>query len=146
MFRVQSRNRPDRNSTWPGIGSTDSTADRLPLSGSQRINIRWKAETLRFPRPKTQEPASGFWTNDHNRALFLVQLLSQGLREIRGMVAETRTRRQQMDDQGGADGKHSPPQRYRAARLVALSLTPHQPVATPGREAILQEGRPSSHL
>jgi hypothetical protein len=76
-FHVQRRNRPDRNSAWPGIGSTDSSADRLPLSGSQRINIRWKAQSLRFPRPKAQEAASGFWTNDHNRALFLVRLLLQ---------------------------------------------------------------------
>ena len=36
-------------------------------------------------------------------------------------------------------------QRYCAARLVALPLTPHKPVATPRRETVLEEDGPSSH-
>jgi hypothetical protein len=77
VFRVQRRNRADRNPAWPGIGSTDSSADMLPLSGSQRIDIRWKAQSLRFLRPKAQEAASSFWTSAHRRALVFVRLLSQ---------------------------------------------------------------------
>jgi hypothetical protein len=39
---------PDRQKpAWPGIDSTDSSADRPPLTGLQRINIRWKAQGLR---------------------------------------------------------------------------------------------------
>jgi hypothetical protein len=68
---------PTKPPAWPGIGSTDSSADRLPLSGSQRINIRWKAQSLRFPTPKAQEADSSFWTSAHHRALVFVRLLSQ---------------------------------------------------------------------
>jgi hypothetical protein len=88
-FRVQRRNRTDRNPAWPGIGSTDSSADRLPLSGSQRINLRWKAQSLRFPRPKAQEAARSFWTSAYRRALVFVRLLSQplfGLRRQRPII------------------------------------------------------------
>jgi hypothetical protein len=72
------RNRADRNPAWPGIGSTDSSADRLPFSGSQRINIRWKAQSLRFPRPKAQEEVASLCTGDHRGPLVFVRLLSQG--------------------------------------------------------------------
>jgi hypothetical protein len=36
------------------------------------------------------------------------------------------------------------PQRYRAARFIALPLTPHERVATPRGGAVLWEDRPSS--
>jgi hypothetical protein len=79
------RNRTERNPAWPGIGSTDSSADRLPLSGSQRINIRWKAQSLRFPRPKAQGAASSFWTSAHRRALVFVRLLIPLANSARGV-------------------------------------------------------------
>ena len=40
---MQQRSRTPRSPAWPGIDSTNSSADRLPLSGTQRVNIRWKA-------------------------------------------------------------------------------------------------------
>ena len=45
---VQRRSRADRSPAWTGIDSTDSSAGRPPLTGLQRINIRWKAQGLRF--------------------------------------------------------------------------------------------------
>jgi hypothetical protein len=38
----------------------DSSADRPPLTGLQRINIRWKAQGLRFSRPEALESRNGF--------------------------------------------------------------------------------------
>jgi hypothetical protein len=59
VFRVQRRSQSDRSPAWPGIDSTDSSADRPPVTGPQRINIRWKAQGLRFPRPEAQESRNG---------------------------------------------------------------------------------------
>ena len=38
----------DRSPAWPGIESTDSSADRPPLTGPQHINIRWKRKDCDF--------------------------------------------------------------------------------------------------
>ncbi len=47
--------RTDRSPAWPGIDSTDSSADGTSLTGPQRTNIRWKARGLRLPRPEAQD-------------------------------------------------------------------------------------------
>ena len=74
---MQRRSRTDRSPAWPGIDSTDSSADRPPLTGLKRINIRWKAQGLRFSRPEALESRNGFSTDGHDRPLVLVRLLSQ---------------------------------------------------------------------
>ena len=48
VFRVQRGSRTDRSPAWRGIDSTDSPEARLPLTGLQRINIRWTGQGLRF--------------------------------------------------------------------------------------------------
>jgi hypothetical protein len=58
-FRLQMRSRTGRSRAWPGIDSTDPSADRLPLTGAERINIRWKAHGLRLPRLEAQESRNG---------------------------------------------------------------------------------------
>ena len=81
VFRVQRRSQTDRSPAWPGIDSTDSSADRPPLTGPQHINIRWKAQGLRFPRPEAQESRNGSSTDGHDRSLVFLSpfgLLSQG--------------------------------------------------------------------
>jgi hypothetical protein len=48
---LRAKAQPDgQKPAWPGIDSTDSSAGRPPLTGLQRINIRWKAQGLRFSR------------------------------------------------------------------------------------------------
>src|SRR5271166_5562121 len=69
VFRVQRRSQTDRSPAWPGIDSTDSSADRPPLTGPQHINIRWKAQGLRFPRPEAQGSRNGSSTDGHDRSL-----------------------------------------------------------------------------
>ena len=55
-----------------------SSADRPPLTGLQRINIRWKAHGLRFSRPEVQESRNGSYTDGHDRPLVFLRSLSQG--------------------------------------------------------------------
>src|SRR5271157_6184794 len=69
VFRVQRRSQTDRSPAWPRIESTDSSADRPPLTGPQHINIRWKAQGLRFPRPEAQGSRNGSSTDGHDRSL-----------------------------------------------------------------------------
>ena len=76
VFRVQRRSQTDRSPAWPGIESTDSSADRPPLTGPQHINIRWKAQGLRFPRPEAQESRNGSSTNGHDRSLVFLSPLA----------------------------------------------------------------------
>ena len=66
-----------RPARWSNL--TNSSTNRPPLSGSRRISIGWKADALRFPRPKAQEAVGSSWTGDHRRPLVFVRLLSQGL-------------------------------------------------------------------
>jgi hypothetical protein len=47
VFRMQWRSRTDRRLAWLGIDSSDSSADRPPLTGPQRITIRRKAQESR---------------------------------------------------------------------------------------------------
>ena len=76
VFRVQRRSQTDRSPAWPGIESTDSSADRPPLTGPQHINIRWKAQGLRFPRPEAQESRNGSSTDGHDRSLVFLSPLA----------------------------------------------------------------------
>jgi len=76
--RVQRCSRIDRSPAWSGIDSMDSSADRPPLTGLQCINIRWKAQGLRFSRPEALESRNGFYTDGHDRPLVLLRSLSQG--------------------------------------------------------------------
>jgi len=69
VFRVQRRSQTDRSPDWPGIDSTDSSADRPPLTGPQHINIRWKEQGLRFRRPEAQESRNGSSTDGHDRSV-----------------------------------------------------------------------------
>src|SRR5271157_5708563 len=76
VFRVQRRSQTDRSPAWPGIGATDSSADWPPLTGPQRINIRWKAQGLRFPRPEAQESRNGSSTEGRDRSLVFLSPLA----------------------------------------------------------------------
>ena len=76
VFRVQRRSQTDRSPAWPGIESTDSSADRPPLTGPQHINIRWKAQGLRFPRPEAQVSRNGSSTDGHDRSLVFLSPLA----------------------------------------------------------------------
>ena len=57
-----------------GFNLTNPSTNRPPPSGSRRINIGWKAQSLRFRRPKAQEVVAGLWTGDHRRPLVFVRL------------------------------------------------------------------------
>jgi hypothetical protein len=53
-----------------GFKLTNPSTNMPPLSVSRRINIGWKAQSLRFRRPKAKEVVPGLLTGDHRKPLF----------------------------------------------------------------------------
>ncbi len=54
-FRVQRRSRYERTLTRPEWRRPENPAGEPPFRVAPRINSGWKAQSLRFPRPKAQE-------------------------------------------------------------------------------------------
>jgi hypothetical protein len=53
-FRLQKRSPADGSLLGLSVNSTNSSADKPPSPGARRINIGWKTQGVRFPRPEAQ--------------------------------------------------------------------------------------------